>query len=267
MRKKYCRKCGDSRIKKDGFKRWKQRYRCYNCWYVFQNIKSKVNSKRLRKEYVSGKQTYLELQEKYKVSKPTIQKYLDQYKNKEEKIKFQKTVLIIDTTYFWRKYWIMVFRSYELKKNLYWKEVKRENKQEYLGGIRYLEGLWWEILGIACDLKRWLLWWIGSIPTQMCHFHQQQIIQRYLIKSPKLEAGKELKEVGSWIWKGSYEVMRKYLEDWHKRHQVFLSERNEEWGFKHKRVRQAYRSLKNNLKYLYTYEFLKEKIQLPTNLL
>lgn len=45
---------------------------------------------------------------------------------------------------------------------------------------------------------------------------------------------------------------------------MFLSERNEEWGFKHKRVRQAYRSLKNTLKYLYTYEFLKEKIQLLT---
>ncbi|PZM86803.1 MAG: hypothetical protein DLD55_04670 [candidate division SR1 bacterium] len=58
--------------------------------------------------------------------------------------------------------------------------------------------------------------------------------------------------------------MREYLEDWHRRHHVFLNERNEEGGFKHKRIKQAYRSLKNNLKYLYTYEFLKEKIQLPT---
>ena len=264
MRNKRCKKCSGSNVKKDGKMRWKQRYKCKLCWYVFQNRRKKITTDKLWNEYSTWKQIYWELEVKYHVSKVTIQKYLDIKLISNNNIVPQQTVLLIDTTYFWRKYWIMVFRSYELKKNLYWKEVKRENKEEYLDGIRYLEGLWWEILGIVCDWKRWLLWWIGNIPTQMCHFHQKQIIQRYLTQKPKLEASKELKEVSSWVWKGRYEVMREYLEDWHRRHQLFLNERNEEWGFKHKRVRQAYRSLKSNLKYLYTYEFLKEKIQLPT---
>ncbi len=243
--------------------RWKQRYRCKLCWYVFQNRRKKITTDELWNEYSTWKQIYWELEIKYHVSKVTIQKYLDIKSISNNKIVPQQTVLLIDTTYFWRKYWVMVFRSYELKKNLYWKEVKRENKQEYLDGIRYLEGLWWEILGIVCDWKRWLLWWIGNIPTQMCHFHQQQIMKRYLTQNPKLEASKELKEISGWLWKGRYEVMQKLLEDWYRRYQVFLLERNEEWWFRHRRVRQAYKSLRSNLKYLYQYEFQKEKIQLP----
>ena len=48
-------------------------------------------------------------------------------------------MLIIDTTYFGRKYGIMVFRSYELKKNLYWKVVNWETIIAYKDGIKYLQ--------------------------------------------------------------------------------------------------------------------------------
>ncbi len=263
MQIKKCKKCGGSRIKKDGRMRWKQRYKCQLCWYVFQNSHKTLNTEKLWKEYSSWKQTYWEIEAKYNLSKVTVQKYLDTKSIFKIKTTPQKTVLLIDTTYFWRKYWIMVFRSYELKKNLYWKEVKRETKQEYISGIRHLEREWREIIGVVCDGKRGLLWWMGWIPTQMCHFHQQQIMKRYLTQNPKLEASKELKEISGWLWKGRYEVMQKLLEDWYRRYQVFLLERNEEWWFRHRRVRQAYKSLRSNLKYLYQYEFQKEKIQLP----
>ncbi len=32
---KQCKKCSSLEIKKDWFKRWKQRYKCKCCWYVF----------------------------------------------------------------------------------------------------------------------------------------------------------------------------------------------------------------------------------------
>ena len=35
----------------------------------------------------------------------------------------------------------------------------------------------------------------SDIPAQMCHFHQKQIITRYLTNNPKLEAGIELKKL------------------------------------------------------------------------
>ncbi len=34
---KRCKKCWSIEIKKDWFMRWKQRYKCKLCWYVFQN--------------------------------------------------------------------------------------------------------------------------------------------------------------------------------------------------------------------------------------
>lgn len=45
----------------------------------------------------------------------------------------------MDTTYYGRKYGIMVFRSYELKKNILRKEVKRETIQDYKDGIEALQ--------------------------------------------------------------------------------------------------------------------------------
>ena len=59
----------------------------------------------------------------------TISRQLDKYEVKKNVIKPQPTVLIIDTTYFWRSFWIMVFRSHKLKKNFLRKEVSRKNKK------------------------------------------------------------------------------------------------------------------------------------------
>ena len=57
--------------------------------------------------------------------------------------------------------------------------------------------------------------------------------------------------------------MKEWLEDRGKRYSKFLNERNSENKLVHVRTRKAYRSLVRNLEYLYTYEFFKEKIQLP----
>jgi len=127
----------------------------------------------------------------------------------------------MDTTYFWRQYWIMVFRSYELKKNVYWKEVKRETKQLYIDWIKYLKDQWWKIMAIVCDWKKGLLWGFWSIPTQMCTFHQQQIVRRYITKKPKLEANIEFKGIASMIGKIKKETMNIWLEDRHDRYKEF----------------------------------------------
>jgi len=82
MDKKKCRKCGGSHTKKDGFMRHRQRYKCCECGYVFQN-KSRENKhaeKKLWYEYTVGKQTYAELALKYGCNIRTIQSHLDRYK-------------------------------------------------------------------------------------------------------------------------------------------------------------------------------------------
>jgi hypothetical protein len=71
----------------------------------------------------------------------------------------------MDTPYFSRYYRVMVFKAYELKKNLLFKEVRRENLYDYKEWIRKLEEEWWKIKAIVCDWKKWLLQWFPKLPT------------------------------------------------------------------------------------------------------
>lgn len=262
MINKICKKCGGSHIKKDWIKRWKQRYKCCLCWYVFQNNSRYRINKWLWEDYTEHKQTYKELWEKYWKDKRTIRKELDKIILKKEEIKPQPTVLIIDTTYFWRSFWIMVFRSYELKKNLLWKEVKRETLAEYKSWIEELENKWWTILAIVCDWKKWLL--KLNKPVQMCLFHQQAILRRYLTKNPILDENKELKDIGSMIWKIRKDTLKLMLDDRYNRNKQFLIEKNNKRKYAHERTRKAYKSIINNLDNLYIFKDYVWKIEIPS---
>jgi len=158
----------------------------------------------------------------------------------------------------------MTFRSYELKRNLYRKEVSRETKQDYLEGVKYLQQQWREILAIVCDWKKGLLWGFWEIPTQMCVFHQQQIIRRYITKNPKLEANIAFKELASMIGKIEKETIKLWLDDWHFRYKKFLDEKNDSNKRVHIRTRKAYRSLKTNLEYLYMFKKYEWIIKIPS---
>jgi hypothetical protein len=168
----------------------------------------------------------------------------------------------MDTTYFWRKYWIMVFRSHELKKNILRKEVKWETIQWYRDWIEELRKQWRIIKAVVCDWKRWLLWWL-DVPVQMCIFHQKQIMRRYITKTPKLEANKELQEISGFIWKLKKSTLQEWLEDRNRRYKYFLCEKNNNGKYVHARTRKAYRSLKNNLLYLYAFNDYKWIIDIP----
>ena len=158
----------------------------------------------------------------------------------------------------------MTFRAYELRKNLYRKEVKRETKQAYLDWVNYLQAKWREILAIVCDWKKGLLWGFWNIPTQMCIFHQQQIIKRYITQRPKLEANIEFKEIASMIGKIKKETLKIRIEDRYMRYKSFLDERNGSKKRVHTRTRKAYRSLKTNLEYLYVFKEYEWEIEIPS---
>jgi len=148
----------------------------------------------------------------------------------------------------------MVFRSYELEKNLLWYKVEWETIAKYKQWVQELINYWWKINAIVCDGKRWLLGWFGSIPTQMCHFHQKQIMTRYLTRKPKLEQNIDLKEISKYIWKLRENTLRTWLDDWIVKNKERLQEKNDSWKYVHERTRKAYKSLLRNLPYLYTYE-------------
>lgn len=256
--KKQCKKCGSQLIKKDWFMRWKQRYKCKNCWHVFQNKTraKKIVVTKLWNEYCFWKQNYLELSQKYWVTVKTIQKKLDSYELVVPQAVPWKVILLIDTTYFW-DFWIMVFKDSITRKTLYCKLVDNENNTDYKNWIKKLLNEGWIIEAIVCDWRRWLLTGFPGIPTQMCNFHQVAIIRRYITKNPILQANKDLKQLTELLVRTDRESFTHWLDSYHEHHKEFL---NEKWIDKdgknyyiHKKTRSAYNSLKNNLKYLFTY--------------
>ncbi len=256
--KKYCKKCNSSQIKRDGFMRWKQRYKCKDCNHVFQNkTRHKgVNINKLWNEYVFWKQTYVQLSHAYHLSVKTIQKYLDQYEFIPPTVSPREIILLIDTTYFW-SFWIMVFKDCYGWRIINYKIVKNENNTDYKNGIQELVDEWWNIKAIVCDGRKGLLWWFWDIPTQMCQFHQVAIIRRYITKRPLLQANKDLKWITHLLKQTDRETFEYYIEQYGIYYDDFLKERAI-WSdgrnhYIHKRTRSAYSSLKNNLKYLFTW--------------
>jgi len=92
----------------------------------------------------------------------------------------------------------------------------------------------------------------------MCQFDQASIIRRYLTKNPKLQAAKELKEIVNMMKNTDKESFEGALTDWHIKWKDFLNERTvnietRKSFYTHKKFRSAYRSLKINMKWLFTW--------------
>ena len=247
--------------KKNGKKNCRQKYLCNNCGHSFSNRKrnnQKTNNRILRR-YVDHNQTFSILSEYENMSPRTLRRRLDKIQLDFKSISIpDKTVIIMDTSYFNQDFGVMVFRDDYTKKNLHRKYVKHENLDHYHSGIQYIQKQGWKVVGIVCDGKRGLLSSFGKIPVQLCQFHQTAIITRYITKKPKLQAGIELKEVIHKLTEITENEFVDFLESWHSKWSNFLKEKSynsekDKYSYKHKRLRSAYRSLKTNMPYLFTY--------------
>lgn len=138
-------------------------------------------------------------------------------------------------------------------------EVQTESAEIYRQGRIALEKQGYTIMAIVLDGRPGVRQIFGDIPVQMCHFHQKQIIVRYLTNNPKLEAGRELKIITKNLCETNERNFITALDTWHTRWASFLKERTTDpvtgrWRYTHKRLRSAYRSLRLNLPYLFTYQ-------------
>jgi hypothetical protein len=98
-----------------------------------------------------------------------------------------------------------------------------------------------------------------NVPLQMCQFHQVQIVNRYLTKSPKLLPSQQLRTIVEDITKMNYRSFVSRFQYWLEIHENFINEQtiNPDTGrrvFTHKKLRSAVHSLKNNQAFLFTYQ-------------
>jgi hypothetical protein len=163
----------------------------------------------------------------------------------------------MDTTYFGRKFGVMVFKDSLSGQILYKQYVKQETNKLYQNGIEEIAKRGIKIQAIIYDGRKGLLQLFGDTPVQMCNFHQVAIIRRYLTKKPKMQASKELWEHVLLLVKTDKESFEGGLAAWHYKWGVFLNERKRgidgKSRYVHKKLRSAYRSLKTNLPWLFTW--------------
>jgi DNA-directed RNA polymerase subunit RPC12/RpoP len=238
-----------------------QRYKCTHCGHRFQYKKrTAARNEQLWHEYVHGKQTLKELEEKHGKSVPTIRAYLDTQILKTPKdVLPQPTVIIADTTFWGRHYGVVVFRSWDLRRNLWWSEVSSEKQAHYFYGRKILEDKGWTFTAAVVDGRRGLATVFQDMPVQICHFHQIQRVTTYLTKKPQTDAARELRTLSLTLPKTDEATFTDALTLWEKRWHNFYTEKTyvtgtQHWYYTHKNVRSAYLSLKKNLPHLFTYQ-------------
>ena len=235
-----------------------QRYKCAVCSKIFTD-RVAINGKNLWKEYTSGKQTYLQLAQKYGCSVKTIQRKIDAVELVAETIFSSVANVLMDTTYFGRTFGVMVFKNSIDGQILFKQYVKQETNKLYLQGIEEIARRGIKIQSIICDGRKGLFQQFGvGVLIQMCNFHQVAIIRRYLTMNPKMQASKGLWKVSSLLTKTCKEIFEARLQVWYNLWKDFLNEqRIDEKGKKryvHKKLRSAYRSLKTNMPWLFTWD-------------
>ncbi len=212
-------------------------------------------------DYVDGKQTLEQLGAKHDRSHVTIRKQLDEVVVAEQALTPQASVFITDTTFWGRHYGVCVFRSHDLKRNVWWKEVEGERMVHYRYGRAILEERGWTFTAAVVDGRRGFMAVFNDIPVQMCQFHQIKQVAKYLTRRPKTEAAQKLWTLTLSLTKTNEATFARALEAWHTKWGEYIEEKTEntfitgkkKWYYTHKKVRSAYRSLKTNLPYLFTY--------------
>ena len=162
----------------------------------------------------------------------------------------------------------MVFRAANLKKNLLWKIVDTETNEEYRSGIQELINDGWDVLAIIADGRPGLGNLFSGIPFQRCQFHQFQAVTRYISKKPKLIASQEFRQLMFLLKDTDRASFGFYLNKWHDRWKYFLAEKTVDpltgkSTFTHKRLRQAFFSVRRNLDALFVFQFHSKELQIP----
>lgn len=175
--------------------------------------------------------------------------------------------LQIDATFFGREYGFLVF--HDGQKVVYFKEIKTESIKHFKEGIKALKDANYRILSVTVDGRRGYInnirKLLGNIPIQMCLFHQKAIVRRYITDRPQSSCGKALKDLMYHFCKP--ELQQEFIDRFYKlkdEYYYFLHQRNEFKGYKHNALRAAFKSLDQNMIYLFTYSDYKNSNIFPT---
>lgn len=203
-----------------------------------------------------------QLSEQYQRSIPWIRKQIFEYEPPYHTYNSRAVTVIADATFFGKKrdkFGVLVFKDAKSREILTWKHIETEQIKDYTYLVDQLLEKGFTINGVVVDGKRGLFRALEEYPVQMCHFHQKMILQRYLTRKPKLDASKDLKKIISRLTSTTQTRFENKLDQWYQEYEDFINEKsiNPTTGkeqYTHRRLMAAYKSLRRNLPYLFTYK-------------
>jgi len=237
-----------------------QRYLCHTCGVSFRNNRKPSRRRSaLWRAFLQNRAVVSQLAEHYGRSVHWIRKELRAYELPKPVIIPGKIVAIMDCMFFRHSSGYLVVRDAYNGSNVYWSEIQSETIDEYRCARDTLEGQGFSLKAVVIDGRPGVRKLFADLPVQMCNFHQKAIITRYLTRRPKLEAGKELREIVHVLCNTNERMFENAIYEWHEKWKEFLKERTVQpvtgrWHYTHKRLRSAYHSLRSNLPYLFTYQ-------------
>ena len=243
---------------RNGLRGRKQLYKCKACGRQFVGGR-RLDKQQIITDYIEGKQTIAQLEQKYGVSHSTICRALKGMRYVQKISKYKHVVIQMDTTYWGRGFGLMVIKDAMRPKILWRKYVTHETVADYLEGIEWLREHGFKIYGVVCDGSMGLIKALYiRYPVQMCQFHQVMIVRRYLTQDPDLEAARELLKLVNSIAQMDKESFIGAFNEWHSRYKDVLNERTTDKRYKtppymRPRLRSAYLSVKRYMPWLWTW--------------
>ena len=166
-------------------------------------------------------------------------------------------VAIMDATKVGQE-WVFVVRDPHAHENVYIAVVPSESTYCYQIALQTLRAHGFTTTAIVGDGKVAVSWLFKGIPTQMCHFHQKQIVIRCITLNPQLPAGIALLAIVNTLTTSTEAEFTTMFTDWCVEWDTFLKEKslNPKTGrrsYTHRKLRSARDSIKRHLPILFTY--------------
>ena len=153
----------------------------------------------------------------------------------------------------------MVFKDITQNEILIWKHIETETVEDYKQLLHYLVFRGYTINAIITDGFKGLQKAFKAYPMQLCQFHQRKTINKYLTRNPKLDLAIDLQKIMRNLTTTTEEKFTKKLDEWYAKYKDTLLEKStslttKKTSYTHPKIVSAYKSLRRNIPYLFTYK-------------
>ena len=233
-------------------------YKCQDCGYQFRG-RVEVSEGVLWNAYLQEKQTIRELSGRYGMSVSTIKRRLQGIRREWVQPSLSGEGFVhLDVTYWGRSFGVLLALDSQTGIPLYMAFVRSETVKDYVDAVSSMEERDYSIRGLIIDGKQSLFRTFSEYRVQMCQFHMQQIVRRYLTLSPRMLASRELKELVGRLHKADEADFKRDYQEWKEKWEDTIGHKSlhkdGKTHYTHQRLRAAMNSLNFYLPYLFTYQ-------------